>query len=75
MPNGDGVEEIEEEINDIDDEIEEDLDEAEEDADSVIGKKERIQMINHDIKKLLQERDELERQVLDLEDDIDEKRI
>ena len=49
----------------------EDLDVSEEDADSVLGKKQRIQMINIDIKKLLEEREELERQIEDLEDDLE----
>jgi hypothetical protein len=72
-----GVEdEIEEEIEEeVEREVEEeDFDEAEEDADSIPGKKERIQMINHDIRKLLEERDELERQILDLEDDLEDRR-
>lgn len=79
---GDGnwgaVKEVEKEVEEeIEKEIvndDEDFDEAEEDADSIPGKKERIQMINHDIKKLLEERDELERQILDLEDDLEDRR-
>ena len=50
-------------------------DEAQIDPNSVTGKKERIQLINVDIKKLLEESDELERQVLDLEDDLEDRKI
>jgi hypothetical protein len=71
MINSDNFDGAEEELEND----EPDLDEAEEDADSIIGKKERVQMINHDIKKLLEERDELERQILDLEEDLEDKRI
>jgi hypothetical protein len=67
--------ELEEEIDNSNIERDEDLDASESDADSIVGKKERIQMINHDIKKLLEERDELERQILDLEDDLEDRRV